>query len=291
MIKRLHHYLPCLIIATHAVTPIKAFADKSSSVLEISGQSQYEEAIQRLKDGSDTDLRETFDLLMQAAKQKHPNAIGAIGYLYANGIFVEKDDIKARKYTEEAVALGSKDSRLNLGLFLIHGRGGPKDLDKGLVLLKDMALEGSNEAALSLGEIYYTGEHSETKEPDYQKAYEVLLAPAKSGLPNAQNYIGVLLKDGRLGVKDEEAARVWFEKAALQGNPKACKNLADFWNYQSESRKCRIESLRWLIVAEQLNEIVAKYEWNDIKSLVSHDEEKTARALAELTLEIIRAYR
>lgn len=291
MINRLHHYLPCIFIATQAIAPIKAFADKSKSALEVSGQSQYEEAIQRLKGGGDTDLGEAFDLLMQAAKQKHPNAIGALGYLHANGIFVEKDDIKSRKYTEEAVALGSKDSRLNLGLFLIHGRGGPKNLDKGLVLLRDMALEGSNDAALSLGEIYYTGEHSETKEPDYQKAYEVLLAPAKSGLPNAQNYIGVLLKDGRLGVKDEEAARVWFEKAAWQGNPKACKNLADFWNYQSESRKCRIESLRWLIVAEQLNEIVAKYEWNDIKSLVSAHEEKTARALAELTLERIRAYR
>jgi TPR repeat protein len=291
MIKCLHHYLSCIFIATQAIAPIKAFADKPKSALEVRGQSQYEEAIQRLKGGSDTDLGETFDLLMQAAKQKHPNAIGALGYLYANGIFVEKDDIKARKYTEEAVALGSKDSRLNLGLFLIHGRGGQKDLDKGINLLKEMALEGSNQASLSLGEIYYTGEHSETKEPDYKKAYEVLLAPAKSGLPNAQNYIGVLLKDARLGKKDEDGARLWFEKAAWQGNSKACKNLADLWNHQSESRPSRIESLRWLIVAEQLNDIAAKYEWNDIKPLVSNDEEKLARALAELTLEKIRSYK
>jgi TPR repeat protein len=252
-------------------------------------QAQYEEAIQILKNGPTGDFGKVFDLLTQAANKKHPDAIGSLGYLHANGIYVEKDDAKARKFFEEAVTLGSKDSRLNLGLFLIHERGGPKDLKKGLSLLNEMARDGNYQAAIALGEIYYTGEHSPNKDPDYALAYQVLIPPAKAGFPNAQNFIGVLLRDGRIGPKDTDAAQLWLEKAAWQGNAKACTNLAELWNYQSENRKCRIEALRWMVVAVQLGEILSKYHLADITPLLAEDEIATARELAELTLKIIQS--
>lgn len=260
-----------------------------SAKLENQGQSYYEEAIQGLRKEGTQDLKKVFDLLSEAAKHKHPEAIGTLGYLYANGIYVTKDDVTARQFFQEAVDLKSKDSRINLGLFLIHGRGGAKDLNKGLVLIQSMVSEGNNQASLALGEIFYMGCHNENNQPDYAKAYEVLLAPASAGIPEAQNFIGIILKDGRLGFKDDDSARLWFEKAAWQGNSKACANLAEFWDYQSENRKCRIEALRWMIVADSLGEIVSKYHLLDITPFLAKDEEKAARNLAELTISQIKS--
>jgi hypothetical protein len=267
---------------------IAAQDSKSTPAKAVDGQSEYDEAMQKLKNGGTTDIKRVFDLLTLAATKKHPDAIGALGYLYANGFYVEKNDTTARSYFQEAVDLGSKDSRLNLGLFLVHGKGGAMDSKKGISLLQEMTLEGHNQAALALGELYYTGDHSETKEPDYAQAYTALVAPAEAGNPAAQNFIGAILRDGRIGPKDTDSAQIWFEKAAWQGNPKACTNLADLWNYQSDERKCRIEALRWLIVADLLGEIVSKYHFADIRPLLAKDEEATARKLAEETLKNIK---
>ena len=267
---------------------IAAQDTKAAPAKAVDGQTEYGEAMEKLKNGGTTDMNKVFDLLTLAATKKHPDATGALGYLHANGVYVEKNDAKARAYFQEAVTLGSKDSRLNLALFLVHGRGGPSDLKKGVSLLQEMTSEGHTQGALTLGELYYTGEHSHTKEPDFSKAYEVLLSPAEAGNPAAQNFIGAILRDSRIGPKDTDSAQIWFEKAAWQGNPKACTNLADLWNYQSDERKCRIEALRWLIVADLLGEIVSKYHFADIRPLLAKDEETTARKLAEETLKNIK---
>jgi TPR repeat protein len=267
---------------------IAAQDSKSAPAKAVDGQFEYEEAMQKLKNGGTTDIKRVFDLLTLASMKKHPDAIGALGYLYANGIYVEKNDPTARSYFQEAVDLGSKDSRLNLGLFLVHGKGGAMDMKKGLSLLQEMTFEGHTQAALALGELYYTGDHSEKKEPDYAQAYKVFLAPAETGNPAAQNFIGAILRDGRIGPKDTDSARIWFEKAAWQGNPKACTNLAELWNYQSDERKCRIEALRWMIVADLLGEIMSKYHFADIRPLLAKDEEATAKKLAEETLKNIK---
>jgi TPR repeat protein len=267
---------------------IAAQDSKSAPAKAVDGQFEYEEAMQKLKNGGTTDIKRVFDLLTLASMKKHPDAIGALGYLYANGIYVEKNDPTARSYFQEAVDLGSKDSRLNLGLFLVHGKGGAMDMKKGLSLLQEMTFEGHTQAALALGELYYTGDHSEKKEPDYAQAYKVFLTHAETGNPAAQNFIGAILRDGRIGPKDTDSAQIWFEKAAWQGNPKACTNLAELWNYQSDERKCRIEALRWMIVADLLGEIMSKYHFADIRPLLAKDEEATARKLAEETLKNIK---
>jgi TPR repeat protein len=280
-----------ILFASHFLSidsGIAAQDSKPTPAEAVNGQSEYEEAMQRLKNGGTTDIKRVFDSLRVASMKKHPDAIGALGYLYANGIYVEKNETKARSYFQEAVDLGSKDSRLNLGLFLVHGKGGAMDMKKGLSLLQEMTLEGHTQAALALGQLYYTGDHSENNEPDYAQAYTFLLAPAETGNPAAQNFIGVILRDGRIGPKDIDSAHIWFEKAAWQGNPKACTNLAELWNYQSDERKCRVEALRWMIVADQLGEIVSRYHFADIQPLLAKDEEATARKLAEATLKNIK---
>jgi TPR repeat protein len=236
-------------------------------------------------DGMEKSPARALELMKRAADQNHSDALAGLGYLYSAGLVVEKDDGRARAYFEKGLASAAAQS--NLGLFLIRGRGGNKDVPRGLSLMQQAATAGNTQAAVLLGEIYYTGEHSDGT-PDYLKAYEVLLGPANSGNAVAQNTVGVILKDGRVGEMDIDSARVWFEKSALQGNPKACSNLAELWNYQSENHMARIEALRWMLVAGDLSDVQSKQHYGEIKSFLSREEEKIARQLADLTLGVIR---
>jgi len=236
------------------------------------------------------DPAKALDLMKKAADQGLPDALGGVGYFYSTGLVVEKNESKAREYFEKGAELGSSASQSNLGIYLIRGLGGDRDISRGLSLMQQAVKAGNEHAAVLLGEIYYTGEHADGI-PDFAKAYEVLLGPAGKGNAAAQNTVGVILRDGRIGSKDMDSARVWFEKAALQGNPKACTNLFELWDYQSENRFARIEAIRWLLVANELDEVMAKYQYEDIKSSVSHEEEKVARQLAEITLTSIKSRR
>lgn len=255
-----------------------------SFAAEPNAEEWYAEGQQYLKgEGVPQDAAKAFALLQKAADQGHADAFAALGYCYSAGIGVEKSEEQARRCFEQGAGKGSVAAQSNLGFFLIKGRGGAPDAARGVALMEKAIQAGSQKTAVLLGEVFYFGQHADGQ-PDYAKAHAVLIAPARAGDPVAQNMVGVMLKDGRLGEKALDTARVWFEKAALQGNGKACHNLAELWNYRSPDRWARIEALRWLAVGEGLNETMAYYFLEDIKDGVAADELQAARQLAEITL-------
>lgn len=249
----------------------------------------YLGAVDLLRKGGAPNEQKAHRLLLQAASQNHPDATGSLGFLHANGIAVPRDDAKALGFFREAVRLGSKDSRLDLGLFLLRGRGGPRDPVQGMELVRQAAADGNNRASMALAEIYFFGEHSPDGQPDYRKAFDCASKPAESGLPAAQNLLGAILRDGRTGPPDPDSARFWFEKAAWQGDPKACGNLASLWDHQSADRNARIEALRWMAVADSLGEVFSKQRLSEIAPLADPAELAAAKKLADAALETIRA--
>lgn len=225
--------------------------------------------------------------LKTAAEAGDAEAFGALGFCYANGRGVRQDDAEARKFFEQAANQGSVAGKGNLGLFLIHGRGGEKEVKRGVSLMEEAANAGNLESHTFLGQVYYFGLHDEGK-PDYHKAYEHLLPAAEKDHAASQNMIGVIFKDGLAGKVDTDAARVWLEKAAFNGNGKACFNLSELWNPNAEDRWARIESIRWLLVGDKLGEITATYLLEDILDTVPADELAVAQDLAETTSRRLR---
>lgn len=69
------------------------------------------------------------------------------------------------------------------------------------------------------------------KAGDYAVAVGFYRQAAMQGLPEAQNNLGVMYKDGQGVAQDYAEAARWFAKAALQGNILAQSNLG--WLYQS----------------------------------------------------------
>lgn len=94
----------------------------------------------------------------KAAATGLPDAQYALAQVYASGVAGKKQDLaEARKYMQLAARQGFDTAQLDLGTWLVEGRGGPRDYKGGFVWLK-RAAEGGNVAAMNrLAKLYMNG--------------------------------------------------------------------------------------------------------------------------------------
>jgi len=149
-----------------------------------------------------------------------------IGWL-ALGDFEEnqKKDNKAAyaAYLKGADA-GQPDCMLALARFHYQGLEGEKDEKKGRDWLDKAATAGSGPAHLELARLL-SGE----EKPDTLKIYSHLVTAASTGIPAAQNELGLLYLSDRLGAADAPAAAAWFTRAARSGFAASQNNLATLY--------------------------------------------------------------
>lgn len=196
----------------------------------------------------------------QAAKKNHVEAMNKMGAAY----FVQRDYTNARKWFEKAAKAKSVNAQFNLGYLLFDEQYGQVDRSKAMEMLKMAADSNNVDAQFLLGYIYFTQEYyeqaknllqkaadqddavacyylakcylrlSNNSAPDkleaQERAFEMYLKSAELGCVNAQ-YAVCRCYWNSIGVpKDEEKARTWCEKAAMQGYAPAQKLLKETIN-------------------------------------------------------------
>lgn len=94
----------------------------------------------------------------KAATTGLPDAQYALAQIYASGVAGKKKDMaEARRYLTLAARQGYDTAQLDLGTWLVEGRGGPRDTKSGFSWLK-RAAEGGNVAAMNrLAKLYMNG--------------------------------------------------------------------------------------------------------------------------------------
>lgn len=102
------------------------------------------------------------------AEQGQAIAQYQLGFLYANGKGVTKDDAKARQWYEKAAIQGHTEAQVNLGVLLMYARGGQQDYKMAVYYLRLAANQGNDLAQRRLGQMY---ERGEGVQQDYVKAY------------------------------------------------------------------------------------------------------------------------
>lgn len=158
--------------------------------------------------------------LIQIAKQGKSEDQYGLGWKYANGRDVPKDDQKARFWYEQAARQGHPEALFKLGRMCVDGTGGPKDEAQGCEWYEQAALQGHSNAQCNLGVMYAKGFKDE------RKACKWFRMAANNQLPEAQNNLGIMLANG-IGVwKNEGEACMWYDQAARQKHPMALYNLA-----------------------------------------------------------------
>jgi TPR repeat protein len=162
----------------------------------------------------------------------------------------------ARELLLVAAQAGDPEAAVAAACMLLHGHGGPTQLDRSLELLRSAAGGGHTRAALVLGRILWSTRGSEAEgahwlraaaDADEREAVHLLglaylrgqgvrknltrarklqLAAAQAGLPDAQYELSLLLDRGSGGPIDAAGADAWEYKAASAGHARACLNRA-----------------------------------------------------------------
>lgn len=103
-------------------------------------------------------LDAAFPWYQKAAEAGIPDAQYALSQIYANGtLTMVADDAKAKIWLEKAAQQNFDTAELDLGTWMIEGRGGPQDQEKGFSWLLRAARGGNVAAQARVAKLYRGG--------------------------------------------------------------------------------------------------------------------------------------
>ncbi len=179
-----------------------------------------------------------------SAEKENASAQCYLGYLYENGIGVEKSNVEAAKWYTKAAEQGDTLAQNNLGSMYREGKGVPKNFEEAARWFRVAAGQGQVLAQYNLAIMYQIGAGVKQDEAEAVKWYR---EAANQGLPQAQYSMGNMYRIGNgMKEKDEREAVEWFKKAAEQGLADAQHNLGYMYYNGCGVEKDVDEAVKWL---------------------------------------------
>jgi len=143
-------------------------------------------------------------------------AMTLLGELYARGLGVPQDWVKAADWYRLATARGDPQAAYALGMVLLDGRSTTRD-PAGARRLLESAAEAVPAAAYSLGGVLL---RENTPDSD-RRAVALFRRAAAASDVDGQYALAVMLREGRGTAKDPIEAAIWMGRAAAGRNVSA----------------------------------------------------------------------
>ena len=159
-----------------------------------------------------------FNDTLRAAKQGDASAQRNLGWMYANGRDVRKDDVQAVLWYRRSAEQGDAWAQWNLGLMYANGRGVQKDDVQAVLWHRRSAEQGNAFAQWNLGSMYANGRGVQKDDAQAVLWYR---RSAEQGDAWAQQNLGLMYAIGRGVQKDDVQAVLWYRRSAEQGNASA----------------------------------------------------------------------
>ena len=154
----------------------------------------------------------------KAAEQGLPQAQYQLGLDYANGEGVKVSQTEASKWFRKAAEQGMAEAQHELGLCCLSGRGVRESGSEAVDWFRKAAEQGFAPSQYQLGNCYLQG----TGVPkNIEEGIRRVRSAAENGLAVAQNKLGTCYQKGVGLPKDEVQAYKWFALAAAQDDEHA----------------------------------------------------------------------
>jgi TPR repeat protein len=181
------------------------------------------------------------DNLRRAADLGYPPAQVALGYIYETGSAgVTPQATEAIGWYKRATKQDDNVGEWLLGRAYLVGVGTARDLDQAASSLKKAASHNDPFGQYLLGTVLL-------ERNQYAPAAESFRKAAMQGLPQAQQQLGLLLKDGRGVSADKFEAYMWVLLSARAGNVTAGNDLqlleAELGSNQTEQAKTKAREM------------------------------------------------
>lgn len=182
---------------------------------------------------------EAVRLLRPLAERNSEYALLTLGWIYQTGATGIPDKNAARSFYEHAVSQGSATACLYLG-WLLSKEG---DVNAARTAFERGADLGNSECKSELARLSnWANEKAAERameEERYEEAVRLLRPLAERNSPFALRCLGFICETGVFGAPDREAARSYYERAALQGNADDCSELGRFFCAVGDETRAR----------------------------------------------------
>ena len=161
---------------------------------------------------------------LQLAEQGDAQAQCELGFRYAHGYGVSRDDQEAAKWYRQAAEQGEADAQHALGVMYDKGQGVPKDFQEAARWYRLAADQGHAKAQTVLGHKYAQGQGVAQND---QEAFRWVRKAAEQGYATAEAVLGSMYYEGRSGApQDYVLAHMWFSLAASRYPPGPDRDFA-----------------------------------------------------------------
>jgi len=164
--------------------------------------------------GPDRNPTAALDYLRRSADLGYPPAETTMGYFYETGGLVTADPAVALEWYKKAAKQGDRVGEWLLGRLYFSGSGTARDLSLAAATLQKSANQDDPFAYHLLGMVQLEREQ-------YAQAADSFRKAALQGLPQAQQQLGLLLKNGKGVTADKFEAYVWLLVSYDAGNQAA----------------------------------------------------------------------
>ena len=198
-------------------------------------------------------------IFLKEAQKGSANAQYKLGYMYANGQGVPRDDRESVKWYRIAAEKGSAAAQYNLAIMYEEGRGVMQDEREASRWYKSAAEKGLAAAQYNLGVIYGNGHGMEQSD---EEAFRWFKRAAAQGLAPAQYNLGLMYANG-IGVEqdDKEAFRL-FSLATAQNDIRAKCGLAMMYASGSGTVKDLLKAKQLAREGYEAGEEICKLVWD-----------------------------
>lgn len=191
--------------------------------------------------GPDRDDQAALDNIRHSAQLGYPPAEVLLGYFYETGTIVTKEPGQAVDWYKKAALQDDPVAEWLLGRLYLTGAV-PRDLTEAARWLQKAAAHNDVFGDYLLGKV-------KLERQDYVKAADLFRKAAMQGLPQAQQQLGLLLKQGQGVNIDKSEAYTWLLMSYDAGNQSAsvANNLAqlesDLGNNATQQAKNKAREL------------------------------------------------
>ncbi len=185
--------------------------------------------------------QEAIEYLRRSADLGYPPSQVVLGYIYETAAAgVAQDAGQAIDWYKKAARQDDNVGEWLLGRAYFIGLGTARDLDQAAAALKKAASHNDPYGEYLLGMVLL-------ERTQYPQAAEMFRKSAMQGLPQAQQQLGSMLKDGRGGAVNKFDAYVWLLLSARAGNTAVGVDLGmlegDLGTNQTEQAKTKARDL------------------------------------------------
>ena len=159
------------------------------------------------------------------------------------------DAPRALRTLHEAARLGHEEAQYHLGMALLAGDPGHRDVDQGLAWMRRAAVAGHVAAMQALGQIHVEGA---LVPQDAAYAVAWFERAAARGDATSRYMLGLQYLEGVVTPADERLAFKWIRAAAEQRHPDACTTLGLLYEGGRGVTLDLTQALAWQVRAAQL---------------------------------------